>query len=244
MYTTTGSNTTDITTLFGAGVGTNQGNDYVSYAVINTGSTANTVALLTNLFGAANVKTMYGSLSAVNQDYVYLYEVVNQSQKSLGSFALQDNTSLFGAAGQISNAAANGNGAVFKNIDGSLVGPNTNQWSGPSSSTPSTADYANGQSGTTFITSVDGTTDPTQLVYQFQPDLLLANGGYTTIMFATSTNGPVTGSGAIQDSRYGGDGDVPVPAATPEPTSMAMMGLGVFGLGGWAGWRRRFRKLS
>jgi len=214
-----------------------QGNDYVTYAVINTG-TAGGQAELATLFGSSNVKTMFGSASAANQQFLYLYEVVNKSGVALGSYSLQINSSVVGAAGEISNVAGTA-GSVFKNTNGSLVGPTTNTWSGPASSTPAATDFG-ATSPTTFLSSLTGTTS--QLLYQFQPDLLPSPGS-TTILWATSANGPTTSAEVIQDTKYIGGANVLTPAATPEPTSMAMMGLGVFGLGGWAGWRRRFRKL-
>jgi hypothetical protein len=239
------------TSMVVSGAGT-LGTAYVSYAVINTGG-ATAAATLKGLFGT-DVNQTYGSnavfTTATNQ-YIYIYEVVNTSTKGntaapLGALTV-GNASPFSSAGEISkntgDYTATTGTSVFDNTSAGVypkgaVGPTADGWNG-NSGTAGNADYTSNSKAATLSAIQDYLGN---LQFQFQPDKLNTSGTYTTLMFAVSSNKPTSTTGNLSDGGIDGSGKVPTPVASPEPTSVAMMGLAVFGLGGWAGWRRRFGK--
>jgi len=235
----------NLTPTTGSGV---MGSINVSFAVVNT----------TN--GAGNyLNTITGSTSytGVTGQYVYLYEITNLSNRNVGTLQLNSmNPALLLNQGAVAGYAfqnqplASGPAQVV-----SQNPPNTN--GGATAFAPTSANNAGNSFGTASnlvpFSSADNQFGATT-GFNFRDSNGNDNLGgsltgdpshpyyYSELVYFTSNNAPTYGPGQVSDgATFGPEG---MPVASPEPTSMAMMGLGVFGMGGWAGWRRRFRKTS
>jgi len=209
--------------------GTATGQVYSSFSVVDAGP-GGAAAFVAGLGG-----TLYaGSGTGAGDRYVYMYEVVNKSSTAVGSLSIVTNHDLYGSFGQIATK-------VFVNQpSGNKVGPTDNGFILTGSTT--TANFV-GVAATSKGPDLSNTVnfiDNTNVVFHWDPDRIVQNGGYTDIVFMTSQHAPTYTQSFVQDGFPFGPGLIP--AAVPEPTAMALMGLGALGMGGYAGLRRRFRK--
>jgi hypothetical protein len=210
---------------------------WVSYTVYNnTAGNSSGLSGLATALGTTTANLLADGING-NAKYVYLYQVVNTGSEFLSFLQVK------GVA--VSTVTSGGviNGSVFETAGGTKVTGTSNGGADMLSVTPSgnTPNFSTATQGETATFAPNAHNQ----FYQYNfPDGLARAGAmqYSYLLFATSNNVPTFTSGDVHDGNQS-NGLVPGPSA-PEPTSMAIMGLGVFGLGGWAGWRRRFRKLS
>jgi len=201
----------------------------------------------------------FGSLSGVaNSNYIYVYQVVNSNPvQLLGSDSALD--SLFLRAQGSLTAGGWANGFIFN--DGTAdVGPTGNQRLGhegpdfdllvdgiPSETAADVGSTINVNTLTVVshsspnarnIAGLDlDTTFPGSVTPAIQFDYDAAQTGkYTYLMILASNQAPIYRRGTISDGSHT-DGDVPLPS--PEPGTLALIGLGL-PLLGW-GYVRRLR---
>jgi len=235
-------------------------------APIDSGSVS--FSVYQNNDGGAGLATALGTTTSalttagvdLTAKYVYLYQVVNTGSAALSFLQIDSKPSLYTSAGQIGTSSSGSvfsDGTASTNVVGTTNGGvnylGSQKGTGiPFGMAPTTSETYTGQTAG-FSTANGGVVSSgtrqsnvngyTQFLFEDSGgDPTLAANSYSYLLFLTSNNAPTLGDGQLHDQNQS-DGYLPM-ASAPEPTSMAMMGLGVFGLGGWAGWRRRFRKTS
>jgi len=206
---------------------------YISYAVVNKGTA-----------GAGSFLSTIGGPSNATGQYVYLYEISNTSARSVGNLQLVN----MNPAVVIDQGGTTG--YAFQNNNTTTVAPGSTNANGGATAFNNTSTFSNSFATANGLVPLGQNTNDAPFSTGFEFGSPASNnsipaGGYSALVYFTSNYAPTFGQGTVSDGlTFGSFAPNDVPYASPEPTSMAMMGLGVFGLGGWAGWRRRFRKTS
>jgi hypothetical protein len=191
---------------------------------------------------AGVVDSSGGSTVDATASYVFFYEVVTTGTTALSQLSVPSYSTPYSSGGYLS-------GTVFNDADGA-VGPSANKYIGPNpSGTPPDNQqyYYPSQSGQSLALSpfTNSGVSPKfpgggidlggnaglfqdQAVFQFNLANLLSAGRYSTVLFLTSNTSPTYANGSVSGGALSSDGNIPTQA--PEPTTLAMWGLGALGL--------------
>jgi len=221
----------------------------VFYAVYNNTDGSFTTYLTTTTAGKAFATAL--AISGINlttlenDKYVYFYELANPKGSDVTEFQVANPGAM--------NTVGRANGYVFsqngKNVNGQSGSGNATTLS-PSSGTPSSA---NSSSNLTFTTASGATAITSEKVGTFRTsstsiagdpaERFTINSGngfstYTSLIVVGSNYGPANGEVQTTDDGYAQSNSVPVP--TPEPGTIALLGL-TLPIFGW-GYIRRLRQ--
>jgi len=221
--------------------------DFTGYTQMSDSSSATDVvnfAVYNNTSG--NWATALGVTPTAGADtaasYVYMYEVVNNGGASskIGDFNISSYDQPYTSSGFLS-------GTVFS--DGAAVGPAGNQFLGanpgsmPADDPVNNSPSVSGVAAPTFAAS-GGAVNPlgsnpggpgngdfaSFIFLNFSAQQTLTSGLFSSVLFLTSNVAPTYSEGQVLNISNSSFSDGGIPTQAPEPTTLAIWGLGTLGL--------------